>query len=223
LLKSQSLPTLVLEELELMIRDGRLKPGDPLREASLSIQLGVSRGPIREAFRALLEKGLVRQEKNRGVYVRTITPLEADSIFEVRMSLERLIISKLVRMPSQVSGSHLYALLQDAEARALQADYAGCHALNLDFHESLARLTGNSTLLETYKRLVNELTLFRHQAHVASRNTKSLQRSVADHRELYEALVAGNEQLAWSVLCRHVEASRCRLQILLNSNSERLS
>jgi len=223
LLKRQSLPTLVLEELELMIRDGRLKPGDPLRETSLSSQLGVSRGPIREAFRALAEKGLVRVEKNRGVFVRAITPHEADAIYEVRLALEQLIIMKLALMPLRVSTSHLAALLQDAQGRASRSDYVGCHALNLEFHETLARLTGNAALLDTYQRLVSELSLFRQQAHASSRNALSLQRSVADHRAIYEALVAGDGALAWSVLQPHVEASRQRLQSLLNDEPERLT
>jgi len=223
LLKRQSLPTLVLEELELMIRDGRLKPGDPLRETSLSSQLGVSRGPIREAFRALAEKGLVRVEKNRGVFVRAITPHEADAIYEVRLALEQLIIMKLAQMPLRVSTSHLAALLVDAQGRAARSDYAGCHALNVEFHETLARLTGNAALLDTYQRLVSELSLFRQQAHASSRNALSLQRSVADHRAIYEALVAGDGALAWSVLHPHVEASRQRLQSLLNDEPERLT
>lgn len=220
-LKKQSLPTLVLEELEHMIRDGRLMPGDPLRETTLSAQLGVSRGPIREAFRALAEKGLVRVEKNRGVFVRAITPQEADAIYEVRLALEQLIVHKLAHMPLRVSTSHLAALLQDAENRAGRSDYAGCHALNLEFHDTLARLTGNPTLLETYQRLVNELSLFRHHAHVAARNALSLQRSVAEHRALYDALVAGDGRRAWSVLQQHVEVSRHRLNALLNDEPER--
>ncbi len=222
LLKNQSLPTLVLEELEQMIRDGRLMPGDPLRENTLSEQLGVSRGPIREAFRALAEKGLVRVEKNRGVFVRSITPREADAIFEVRVALEHLVVSKLAQMSQRVASSHLSSLLAESDTRAARSDVAGCHALNLEFHESLARLTGNPTLLDTYQRLVNELALFRQQAHAASRNTETLRRSVADHRAVYQALVEGNQAQAWQILHRHLETSRERLLDLLRDEPERL-
>jgi len=62
-LKNNSLPSLVQEELESMLRKGTFSPGDALREATLASQLGVSRGPIREAFRSLEEKGLVTVEK----------------------------------------------------------------------------------------------------------------------------------------------------------------
>jgi DNA-binding GntR family transcriptional regulator len=220
LLKNHSLPTLVLEELEQMIRDGRLMPGDPLRENTLSEQLGVSRGPIREAFRALAEKGLVRVEKNRGVFVRSITPREADAIFEVRVALEHLVVSKLAQMSQRVACSRLSGLLAESDARVARSDVAGCHALNLEFHESLVRLTGNPTLLDTYQRLVNELALFRQQAHAASRNTETLQRSVADHRAVYQALVEGNQAQAWQVLHRHLETSRERLLDILRNEPE---
>ena len=139
------------------------------------------------------------------------------------LALEQLIILKLAQMPLRVSTSHLAALLVDAQGRAARSDYAGCHALNVEFHETLAGLTGNAALLDTYQRLVSELSLFRQQAHASSRNALSLQRSVADHRAIYEALVAGDGALAWSVLHPHVEASRQRLQSLLNDEPERLT
>lgn len=74
-LKQNSLPSLVQDELEHMFRKGKFTPGHPLREATLATQLGVSRGPIREAFRSLEEKGLVTVEKNRGVFVRCYTDI----------------------------------------------------------------------------------------------------------------------------------------------------
>ncbi len=95
LLKNNSLPSLVQEELEAMLRKGAFTPGEALREATLAHQLGVSRGPIREAFRSLEEKGLVKVEKNRGVFVRVISIQEPDEIFEVRTALENLIVSRL--------------------------------------------------------------------------------------------------------------------------------
>src|SRR3977135_4650130 len=78
LVQSNSLPMLVQKELERMILAGDLAAGAKLNEATVADLLGVSRGPVREAFRALEESGLVRLEKNRGVYVRQITVAEAD-------------------------------------------------------------------------------------------------------------------------------------------------
>ena len=79
LLQSSSLPSLVQAELERMILSGELQPGAKLTEMTLAARLGVSRGPLREAFRMLEEAGLVRTEKNRGVFVRDIPLDEAVS------------------------------------------------------------------------------------------------------------------------------------------------
>jgi DNA-binding GntR family transcriptional regulator len=218
-LKHHSMPSLVQEELERMLRRGAFAPGDPLREASLATQLGVSRGPIREAFRSLEEKGLVRVEKNRGVFVRVITPREADDIFEVRTALEKLIVARLAKAPECLADSGLPALLSKAEKLAAKADFSGCHALNVQFHERLAELAGNETLLQTYRRLVNELSLFRQQAHASSPDASTLRQSVVDHKNLFTALVEGDKRKALRILKLHVEESRKRLKAILSKPS----
>ena len=71
LVRTRSLPDLVQEEIIRMIREGELSMGDKLNESVLAATLGVSRGPVREAFQGLVESGILRQERNRGVFVRT--------------------------------------------------------------------------------------------------------------------------------------------------------
>ena len=80
ILQSQSLTTLVQRELEMRIVSGGLLPGARLNEIELAGEFNVSRGPLREAFRALEQAGLLRTEKNRGVFVRAISLEEADEI-----------------------------------------------------------------------------------------------------------------------------------------------
>ncbi len=216
-LRHHSMPSLVQDELERLLRQGAFAPGDPLRETSLATQLGVSRGPIREAFRSLEEKGLVRVEKNRGVFVRVISPQEADDIFEVRTALEKLIVSRIARAPGCLVDSGLPELLDKAQKLAAKADFSGCHTLNVEFHERLAELAGNATLLQTYRRLVNELSLFRQQAHARTPDASTLQQSVADHKSLFAALVDGDKRTALRVLKLHVDESRKRLKAVLSN------
>src|SRR3954471_10599489 len=91
LLRSHSLTTLVQRELEHRILSGTLAPGDKLNEEDLAGQLNVSRGTVREAFRALESAAPVRTEKNRGVFVRQVSIAEADEIYEVRAGLDELV------------------------------------------------------------------------------------------------------------------------------------
>src|SRR5262245_1518115 len=91
LVQSRSLPALLQREIERLILEGTIAAGDRLNESELAQKFGTSRGPIREALRALEQGGLVRLEKNRGVFVRVISVAEADEIYEVRAALDQQI------------------------------------------------------------------------------------------------------------------------------------
>src|SRR5271170_7166197 len=91
LVQSNSLPGLVQAEIEQLILRGDLAVGQRINESELAVRFGTSRGPIREALRALEEARLVRSEKNRGVFVREISVAEADEIYDVREALDELI------------------------------------------------------------------------------------------------------------------------------------
>src|SRR5450759_298404 len=86
LVQSISLPALVHAEIEQLILQGELAVGQRVNESELATRFGTSRGPIREALRALEESGLVHSLKNRGVFVREISIAEADEIYDVRFS-----------------------------------------------------------------------------------------------------------------------------------------
>ena len=216
-LKHQSLPTLVQEELERMIMEGRLLPGEQLREVALAALLGVSRGPIREAFRGLEEKGLVTTVKNCGVFVRKLDPQEADQIYEVREALEALIGDKVTRRIDAAGISTLSAIVEQMTTAGTSADINHYTALNFSFHDALARLTGNPKLHATYQRLVAELSLFRRHTYIHDETSMAL--SLAEHRAIFDALVAGQpEEVAHRLRC-HASDSRARLHQVLDAHN----
>ncbi|NLZ41802.1 MAG: GntR family transcriptional regulator, partial [Comamonadaceae bacterium] len=109
LLQTSSLASVVQSELERLILSGELAPGARLTEMALAARLGVSRGPLREAFRMLEQAGLVRTEKNRGVFVRDIPIDEAIEIFDLRAALDELV------------GRQLAARIAPAELKEVRA------------------------------------------------------------------------------------------------------
>jgi DNA-binding GntR family transcriptional regulator len=131
------------------------------------------------------------------------------------MVLEVLVVKKLAAAPAHANLIELRQLLARAETLVSKGDFANCHLSNMEFHDRMAALTGNATLLQNYRRLVNELSLFRHQAHAELRDAFSLRAAVADHQAVLEAVVEGDGRLAGRLICGHVEASRERLQRLL--------
>lgn len=213
LVKTQSLPALVQARIERMILDGQLRPGEPLREVALAETLGVSRGPVREAFRGLEEKGLVLIEKNCGVQVRTLSHAQADDIYEVRVTLETLIGEKAASQASPEGLAEVARLLEDMAVAAQDSDVNPYTSLNMRFHDTLARLTGNTVLHETYRRLVAQLSLFRRRAYQHDRESMAL--SLREHRAIYQAIAARDGKRAGALLRVHAEDSRSRLHAAL--------
>jgi len=208
LLQSNSLPTLVQRELERMILAGDLPAGAKLNEATIADLLGVSRGPVREAFRALEESGLVRLEKNRGVFVRQIDVKEADEIYELRAVLDEFVGRRVTQTAKDSDIRDLRALVERMDKAAAKNDLDAYHQVNLAFHDRLVQLTGNAKLLFTYRRLVNELHLYRRSA-LAQAGAVPL--SSHQHHDIVEKIAARQPAAAGRALLEHVLGSRERM------------
>ncbi|SCK23274.1 phosphonate utilization associated transcriptional regulator [Variovorax sp. HW608] len=205
-LQCNSLANLVQTEIERMILAGELPSGAKLTESTLADQLGVSRGPVREAFRMLEEAGLVRTEKNRGVFVRDVPIEEALQIFEVRAAMDLYVGRKLAQSLGTTQVKELRQLV-DAMEQAVKAENAqDYHRFNLKFHDRLLELAGNDKLLATYRKLVNELSLFRRQ----NLTRESMAVYSREHRQIVKAIAAGDADAAGQAMFQHVMNSRER-------------
>jgi phosphonate utilization transcriptional regulator len=208
LLQSNSLPALVQRELERMILAGDLAAGEQLREVEVAAMLGVSRGPVREAFRALEESGLVHQEKNRGVYVRQIGVHEADEIYELRALLDEFAGRRLAATATPEALAELRAIVAAMDDAAAADDVDAYLAANIGFHDRLVALAGNDKLLRVYRRLVNELHVFRRTS-LARGDT--LPASTREHHDILKRIASGDADAAGRAMRAHVEASRTRM------------
>ena len=191
-----------------MILAGDLAAGAKLNEVAIAELLGVSRGPVREAFRALEESGLVRLEKNRGVFVRQIAVEEADEIYELRAVLDEF-VGRRVAQRSRRPTSRRCARWSSAWTAPPRATTSTrYHAANLEFHDTLVALAGNAKLLATYRRLVNELHLYR-RATLAQAG--ALPVSAREHHDILDKIAAGQAAAAGRALFEHVMGSRERM------------
>jgi phosphonate utilization transcriptional regulator len=208
LLRSASLASAAQQEIERMILAGEIAPGARLTEAWLSERLGISRGPIREAFRMLEEAGLVRQEKNRGVFVRAVPVEEAVEIYDLRAVMDELVGRRLAGSitAEQTRRVKLVADQMDHAARAEDAD--AYHLLNLQFHDLLVEFAGNQKMAAIYRKLVKELALFRRR-NLAHREV--LPQSAAEHRQILKAIASGDPEAAARAMFNHVTESKDRM------------
>ena len=207
LLQSSSLTHVVQQEIERAILQGEHAPGSKLIEATLAGKLGVSRGPVREAFRMLEEAGLVRNEKNRGVFVRDIPIDEAVEIFDLRAAMDELVGRKLARDITPVQLKEIKALV-DAMEKAVKAEDAHkYHLLNLRFHDRLVEMAGNGKLTAIYRKLIKELSLFRR---LNLADGWLLPISANEHRQIIKAIASGDPEAAGRAMFDHVMDSKGR-------------
>jgi phosphonate utilization transcriptional regulator len=197
----------VQQEIERLINVGELGPGDKLTEAALAERLGVSRGPVREAFRVLEEAGLVQLEKNRGVFVRQVPLDEALEIFDLRAMIEAHVGASLANSATEQQLKQLKKLVLQMEQAVKVVDEATYYRLNIEFHECMVSYTGNKKLISMYRKLTQELSLFRR------RNFSDhalLVTSVNEHRDILDAIGSRNAEKAAQALKQHVLMSRER-------------
>jgi phosphonate utilization transcriptional regulator len=206
--QSNSLPGLVQAEIEQLILSGELAVGRRINESDLALRFGMSRGPIREALRALEESRLVRSEKNRGVFVREVSVAEADEIYDVREALDQLIGQRVAERATPQQLRAMQTVVAEMDAATGARDIKCYHALNLKFHDMLVNFAGNARLTETYRLLTKGLLLFRLRG---LQDGGGFAVSNTEHKAVVEAIGARDSSRAGRLLRRHAVESRARM------------
>lgn len=191
------------ESLVELVISGRLRPGQHLVEADLARQLGVSRQPVREALHRLHAEGWVDLRPNQGAFVHVPTDREVDDLLDVRELLE----VQTVRLAARAADAAAVARLRDIcdqGAAALDAgDTERFVAVNNEFHTALAEVAGNAVLADLVAIVGRRVHWFyRLVAPVRAAG------SAAEHREIIEAIAAGDEDRAAAAARSHTERTR---------------
>jgi phosphonate utilization transcriptional regulator len=208
LVQSNSLPALVQIEIEQLILRGELAIGQRINESELAVRFRTSRGPIREALRALEESRLVRSEKNRGVFVREISVAEADEIYDIREALDQLIGQRVAERATPEQLRDLDAVVAAMDEATAAQDIKFYHALNLKFHDMLVDFAGNARLTESYRLLTKGLLLFRLRG---LQDGGGFAVSNTEHKAVVEAVAARDGARAARLLRQHAVESRARM------------
>jgi DNA-binding GntR family transcriptional regulator len=203
LLRSVTLSGLVQEEILRRIRTGELEAGAKLNEMDLAEHLQISRSPVREAFRALEEAGLVVLEKNRGVYIREISDAEAAELYQVRAGLDEIAGRQLAPKIDDKQLQELRDILDRLEASSTDGELNDYFALNIAFHDRLVELSGNATLLGLYRQVVNRMHLLRRRGFSIA---GSSQASHHEHRLILDALARRDPEAVALAMRQHVHA-----------------
>ncbi|MDF9810979.1 GntR family transcriptional regulator [Streptomyces sp. SPB162] len=186
----------VLEAIKHGILTGQLRPGQPLVEADLAAQFGVSKTPVREALKTLAGTGLVVMSQYKGVTVRAVDAAMAREIYDVRLLLEPEALRRsIVRKES-------LAAAQDALVRAEGAeDRADRSLANRDFHRALYLPCGNPLLTRMLDEVRDQAALVSAVAWAAS---PSWEQEAREHQEILRTALAGDADGAARLLHAHI-------------------
>jgi phosphonate utilization transcriptional regulator len=208
-LRSQPLASVVQTEIERRILSGELAAGARLNELEIARSLGISRAPVRESLRTLEQNGLVVSRKNYGVFVRVVSMEEAGDIYQIRSYIDDGVGRELARRIDADQLAELDRLVERMESAFAAGDAAGYHGLNVIFHERMVEIVGNRKLRDIYRKLLNELTLYRRRS---LGQPGAMPRSVEEHREILAAIRSGNIDAAGKAMRDHILASGERLR-----------
>ena len=209
-----TLPQAAAERLRTLIIEGVLAPGARLNERELSEQLGVSRTPLREAFRMLAADGLLVQLPNRGAQVVALSPEDARHAFEVMASLEGLAGELAVQHVTDGDLVDLRALQAEMEAAHRRRDLPTYYRINRTIHDRINAIAANPVLTQTYRALNTRLHALRFRSNF---NRSKWDRAVAEHRSMIAALAARDGIALRDLLVQHLHA---KLQAVLETMSE---
>jgi DNA-binding GntR family transcriptional regulator len=193
------------ERLRTLIIEGGLAPGARLNERELCERLGVSRTPLREAFRMLAAEGLLVQMPNRGAQVVALSREDARHAFAVMAALEGLAGELAAPRATVADLEALRALQAEMEAAHGARDLANYYHLNRAIHDRIIAIAGNPILAHTARTLNGRLHALRFRSNLVP---AKWDRAVAEHREMIAALARGDSARLGALLVRHLRAKQ---------------
>jgi len=174
-------------ELRDRVLTGRLRPGDRLDLDQITEEFGISRTPVREAMAQLEREGFVRSVPRRGVYVVRKTKREVIELITAWAALESMAARLITEIASEeeiASLRHMFATFDNGEVRAHLDEYS---QLNIEFHQTIIRLSRNSVLMALAENLFTHMRMIRRKT-IGEKDRAD--RSIRDHMHIIEALEA---------------------------------
>jgi DNA-binding GntR family transcriptional regulator len=206
-LRLESTPVLVADRLREGILDGTFPPRTQLSEVALAQQLSVSRGPIREAMQRLLQEGLLRGERNRGVFVVDLGASDVRDIYLARGAVERTAAAIVAEHGTEADFAAIQAKVDDLAA-AVDDNWVELTRLDLQFHLALVAAAGSARLDRMFRTLMAEsqLCIARLEPFYAGRGEV-----VREHQEIIDAIRARDLDETDRLVAAHMDISAARL------------
>lgn len=206
-----SLSIEVATKLRAMISSSELEPGSWLDEQGLAQAMGISRTPLREAIRLLASEGLVRIEPRKGCFVNDLSEIDLDEIFPLMAMLEGRCAFEASSRATPKDIEQLERMHQRLLDCANKKNIDEYYEANRRIHEYIQKIAGNKWLSNMVDELRGVLSLSRHKSlTLEGRITESCK----EHLDIFQAIKAGDAELADQCTRRHLMRQREALKIL---------
>jgi len=204
----ESTPFLIAAQLRKHIADGTLAPGAQLIEMDIAGELGVSRGPVREAIQRLTQEGLLVSVRNRGVFVCEFGANDLRDIYEARTVVEKAAAGVLVAGDHSLAGEELLRCVDRMEEARAASDETAVLEADIAFHERLVEMAASPRLSRMHATLLTEtrMCLNRLQGRYDDESVR-----VAEHMGIAEAIRQGKHDLVLERLDAHKDDALARL------------
>lgn len=202
----------VVARIKQLIEDGVLMPGSRIPERQLCGQLGISRTPLREAFRVLAAAGLLEVQPRRGATVKRLQTDEIDHMFEVLETLEGMAGELACDRISDKELSEVEELHRKMVSCYRRRQQRGFFEINQEIHERIVKAAANPILTRVYEGLSGQIRRIRYMA-----KSTDAQWAVAakEHEAIMKALKARNKRKLGAILRAHLRNKRQRVKSLL--------
>ena len=191
----------VVEILRNAIIMGTYEPGERLIEASLSTELGTSRGPVREALRQLENEGLVMSFPYRGAVVLGVSDEEVQEVLiPIRLTLERYSFSHALDQLTEEDFAELGKQVWLMEQAAERGDLGRHVEADLRFHEIVIAASGQTHTVQIWRTIWPRIRAYFYRYG----RGQDLVKMVDEHRELLAALQTRDRDLLLAQLERHI-------------------
>ena len=193
------------------IISGHFIPNERLIEAELVRSFRANRANIRIALAMLDQEGLVVRERNRGARVRLVSDQEAIEIAEARQAVETMVARQAAERVTDKDRASLRRIITRMDASFAKQDFILFSQLNAELHRDIQQIAANATADRLLQTLKSQVVRLQYRAILLPGRAEN---SLAEHREIVEAICAGDGALQ----VRDATASRQGQSCIENGN-----
>lgn len=190
------------EYIKKRLLNGQFRPAQRLVEAQLAADIQVSRNTVHKALLQLEQERLIVMETNKGATVLSLDVEEIQEYYEIRKSLEIIVVTSAATLMSNVELAKLHGILQKMKELSATGHYDEYSKCNIEFHNIIYESSKKPVAVEMIKTIKNQLIRFQFRTMmVPGRSDSSLQ----EHEALFEAIKNRDQEAAANAIARHMD------------------